>query len=377
MIQSTVVSLTIVMCYAELEPKSMEKRKTKGTIHICLFCGQSFKFLKLLKTHEKQHIDRNGNIEPPETGVIREKDKNHGTKILHKCNYCSKTFRYIYRLKDHELQHVDNCAATAADAAQSSVASAQMDSSTVVEESPKVKDGYICSHCKKCFKKSKQLISHIRVHTGERPYRCSYPDCNKSFKQSCYLVYHERLHSGETPSICPDCGRQFRHPGLLSAHALTHSGVKRYHCSDCGASFITAGKLKRHSLVHSGVKAYQCSQCTMSFKFCWALNRHIKAMHEGQKPYSCHLCGRQFAFAENMRKHLRTHSGERPYVCPVCGARFLQQGFLKAHLASCESKHVAAESRTEVVRAPVLPLVENRAAELKPVIVLGLKVVDL
>jgi KRAB domain-containing zinc finger protein len=98
-------------------------------------------------------------------------------------------------------------------------------------------------------------------------------------------------------------------------------------------------------------------------------------MHEGQKPYSCHLCGRQFAFAENMRKHLRTHSGERPYVCPVCGARFLQHGFLKAHMASCESKPHAVESRPEDT-AQVTPLVESKMG-FKPVIVLGLQVVDL
>lgn len=53
--------------------------------------------------------------------------------------------------------------------------------------------GHACPHCGKVFLSNANLIIHIRIHTGERPYHCD--DCNVSFTNSSHLYRHYRTAS--------------------------------------------------------------------------------------------------------------------------------------------------------------------------------------
>ncbi|XP_068582229.1 zinc finger protein 91 [Cebidichthys violaceus] len=83
---------------------------------------------------------------------------------------------------------------------------------------------FVCSYCAKCFTSSRSLETHVRVHTGERPYSCA--QCGKRFTQSGHLKTHQSVHTGERPFACQHCGKRFAGKQNLRIHQQKHHAVE-------------------------------------------------------------------------------------------------------------------------------------------------------
>ena len=60
----------------------------------------------------------------------------------------------------------------------------------------------------KAFKSSSKLNFHKRIHTGEKPFKCSI--CKNTFRDSNKLTIHKRVHTGEKPYKCDMCEKSFK-----------------------------------------------------------------------------------------------------------------------------------------------------------------------
>ncbi|GFR82599.1 transcriptional repressor scratch 1 [Elysia marginata] len=79
----------------------------------------------------------------------------------------------------------------------------------------------MCPICCRLFTRSWLLKGHMRTHTGERPYQCSYPTCQKAFADRSNLRSHMLTHTAAPKSFpCRRCGRTFSQKRYLHKHAM-------------------------------------------------------------------------------------------------------------------------------------------------------------
>ncbi|XP_026745222.1 zinc finger protein OZF-like [Trichoplusia ni] len=185
---------------------------------------------------------------------------------------------------------------------------------------------FICETCGNSFFTKYAIITHLRVHTDERPYTCPY--CSKAFRQIASMIRHKRMHTGEKPFACTICLKKFTDKSHLRRHMYVHSNEKKFTCQLCNKSVKTKNALNTHMQTHTNEKHNICSYCGMTFSLKGNLLVHIRRMHS-EKSGDCSICSKTFP---DLEAHMRKHTGEKPFMCKLCDQCFASKRSLSNHM---------------------------------------------
>uniref|UniRef100_A0A672FML1 C2H2-type domain-containing protein n=1 Tax=Salarias fasciatus TaxID=181472 RepID=A0A672FML1_SALFA len=307
------------------EQNSVEELPEGGASFKCVKCTERFAseqelFVHIKEKHEELLREVNKYVLEDTEQINREREENQGSV----CKYCGKVCKssnsmaFLAHIRTHTGSKPFMCKIC-------NFATAQLgDARNHVKRHLGMRE-YKCDICGWAFVMKKHLSTHLLGKHGvgqrkERKFECEL--CDRSFSEKWALNNHMKLHSGEKPYKCawPSCHYAFLNLSAMKDHYRTHTGEKSYLCDLCGFAGGTRHALTKHRRQHTGERPFKCKLCNFASTTQSHLSRH-KRVHTGEKPYRCPWCDYRSNCAENIRKHILhtgKHEGVKMYNCPKC-----------------------------------------------------------
>ncbi|XP_016070310.1 PREDICTED: zinc finger protein 236 [Miniopterus natalensis] len=222
----------------------------------CPFCTQSFRTTVHCKKHMRRH--QAGTSAPSAPGeaeggadmCVEEEEENSERNASRKARPEVITFTEEETAQLAKIQPQESATVSeqvlVQSAAEKDRISEMKDRQAELEAEPRFAN--CCSYCPKSFKKPSDLVRHVRIHTGEKPYKCE--ECGKSFTVKSTLDCHVKTHTGQKLFSCHVCSNAFSTKGSLKVHMRLHTGAKPFKCPHCELRFRTSGRRKTHMQFH-------------------------------------------------------------------------------------------------------------------------------
>nr|XP_015926344.1 zinc finger protein 202 isoform X2 [Parasteatoda tepidariorum] len=137
---------------------------------------------------------------------------------------------------------------------------------------------YVCEFCQKSFKRKSYLVSHIRTHTGDKPFKCdhqsgSYFLSNNPLSERVKIYMEPKRISEVQPLVNPS--QKINQVNRSPSFKQSVNSAVQLQCPFCPKHFIYESKLARHIVVHTGDRPFMCHYCSKSFTQKAHLKTHL------------------------------------------------------------------------------------------------------